>query len=95
MSAPWFDGFESHRLQLPGRTVHYRLGGALDGPTLLLLHGFPQTSAMWHRVAQRLRGCYHLILPDLRGYGQSRPRYRMRRTTRRTANAPWPPTWWP
>ncbi len=71
MSAPWFDGFESHRLQLPGRTVHYRLGGALDGPALLLLHGFPQTSAMWHRVAQRLRGRYRLVLPDLRGYGQS------------------------
>jgi haloacetate dehalogenase len=40
-------------------------------PPLLLLHGFPQTHAMWHRVAQRLRQRFALVLPDLRGYGDS------------------------
>ena len=40
-------------------------------PPLLLLHGFPQTHAMWHRVAQQLAPHYFLVLPDLRGYGDS------------------------
>jgi haloacetate dehalogenase len=38
---------------------------------LVLLHGFPQTHAMWHAVAERLRGQFALVLPDLRGYGDS------------------------
>jgi haloacetate dehalogenase len=69
---PWFDGFDSHRLTLPHSEVHFRVGGPPDAPALLLLHGFPQTHAMWHRVAQALRGKYRLVLPDLRGYGESR-----------------------
>jgi len=36
-----------------------------------MLHGFPQTHAMWHRVAQRLAPHFRLVLPDLRGYGDS------------------------
>src|SRR5262245_49627422 len=40
-------------------------------PPLLLLHGFPQTHAMWHAVAERLRARFALVLPDLRGYGDS------------------------
>jgi haloacetate dehalogenase len=40
-------------------------------PPLLLLHGFPQTHAMWHRVVPRLRERFALVLPDLRGYGDS------------------------
>ncbi len=40
-------------------------------PPLLLLHGFPQTHAMWHKVAPRLRERYALVMPDLRGYGDS------------------------
>jgi len=38
---------------------------------LLLLHGFPQTHAIWHRVAARLRARFRLVMPDLRGYGDS------------------------
>jgi haloacetate dehalogenase len=38
---------------------------------LLLLHGFPQTHAIWHAVAERLRRRYTLVMPDLRGYGDS------------------------
>jgi haloacetate dehalogenase len=40
-------------------------------PPLLLLHGFPQTHAIWHRVAERLRRSFTLVMPDLRGYGDS------------------------
>lgn len=41
------------------------------GPPVLLLHGFPQTHAMWHRVAERLAADYTVVLTDLRGYGSS------------------------
>jgi haloacetate dehalogenase len=40
-------------------------------PPLLLLHGFPQTHTIWHAVAERLRRRFTLVLPDLRGYGDS------------------------
>jgi haloacetate dehalogenase len=40
-------------------------------PPLLLLHGFPQTHAMWHKVATRLQRSFTLVMPDLRGYGDS------------------------
>jgi hypothetical protein len=40
-------------------------------PPLLLLHGFPQTHAMWHKVAERLSRSFTLVMPDLRGYGDS------------------------
>jgi haloacetate dehalogenase len=46
-----------------------RRGG--EGPPLLLLHGFPQTHAMWHLVAPALARHFHLVMPDLRGYGDS------------------------
>jgi len=44
-------------------------GGA--GPPLILLHGFPQTRFVWHRVAPALAERFRLIIPDLRGYGDS------------------------
>jgi haloacetate dehalogenase len=40
-------------------------------PPLLLLHGFPQTHVIWHKAAERLRRSFTLVLPDLRGYGDS------------------------
>lgn len=40
-------------------------------PPLLLLHGFPQTHAIWHRVAPLLMPHFRLVMPDLRGYGDS------------------------
>jgi haloacetate dehalogenase len=46
-----------------------RRGGV--GPALLLLHGHPQTHAIWHRVAPALAEHFTLVLPDLRGYGDS------------------------
>lgn len=42
-----------------------------DLPALLLLHGFPQTHHIWHRVAPRLTSAYNVVLLDLRGYGAS------------------------
>jgi haloacetate dehalogenase len=45
------------------------MGGS--GPPLLLIHGFPQTHAMWHRIAPALARRFTLVVPDLRGYGFS------------------------
>ncbi|QWE19800.1 alpha/beta fold hydrolase [Polynucleobacter sp. AP-Kolm-20A-A1] len=49
--------------------IAYQIGGA--GPALLLLHGFPQTKAIWHEVAPELAKSFTVIAADLRGYGQS------------------------
>ncbi|MEY4028421.1 MAG: hypothetical protein RLZZ329_2141, partial [Pseudomonadota bacterium] len=71
----WFDGFERQTLTVAGLPVCFRRtadwAGQAHLPVLVLLHGFPQTHVMWHRVAQHLRGRYRLVMPDLRGYGDS------------------------
>ncbi len=67
----WFEGFEQGRFALDGTEIFARFGGRRDKPALLLLHGFPQTHAIWHRVAQHLQDDYFLVMPDLRGYGDS------------------------
>jgi haloacetate dehalogenase len=67
----WFEGFDRIDLAVAGSRVRARAGGPPDAPALLLLHGFPQTHVMWHRVAQALRPRFRLVLPDLRGYGDS------------------------
>ena len=67
----WFKDFEERRFAVNGAEIAARLGGDRDKPALMLLHGFPQTHAMWHRVAQRLKHDFFLVLPDLRGYGDS------------------------
>ncbi|MBP2300710.1 alpha/beta fold hydrolase [Azospirillum picis] len=64
-----FDGFEDLELPTDGARIRLRRGG--NGPPLLLLHGYPQTGAMWHKVAERLRDRFTLLVPDLRGYGRS------------------------
>jgi len=70
MNPPLFDErFRLERRAANGIELNVRLGG--DGPPLLLLHGFPQTHAIWHRVAPRLAQHYTLAMPDLRGYGDS------------------------
>jgi haloacetate dehalogenase len=50
-------------------TINVRVGGS--GPPLLLLHGYPQTHVMWHRIAPRLAERFTVVLSDLRGYGDS------------------------
>lgn len=67
----WFAGFEAARFDLGDIAIHARTGGRADAPPLLLIHGFPQTHAMWHRIARRLAPHWRLVLPDLRGYGDS------------------------
>lgn len=67
----WFQGFESQRVRTQGAEIHLRHGGNPQGPALLLVHGFPQTHAIWHRVAQQLVPHFYLVMPDLRGYGDS------------------------
>ena len=70
-SAPWFDGFEARDFDLAGTRIHARIGGRAGAPPLLLVHGFPQSHVMWHRVAQALAPHFQIVLPDLRGYGDS------------------------
>jgi haloacetate dehalogenase len=67
----WFEGFEKAKFSLPGGKVVARFGGHRNKPALVLLHGFPQTHAMWHRVALQLQESFFVVLPDLRGYGDS------------------------
>lgn len=68
---PWMHGFELRHFDLPESRAVARVGGKPDGPGLVLLHGFPQTHAMWHRVAQALADRFFIVMPDLRGYGDS------------------------
>jgi len=69
--AGWFDGFDAGFHPANGQHLFARTGGRRDGPPLLLLHGFPQTHAIWHRVATQLADRFFLVMPDLRGYGAS------------------------
>lgn len=64
-----FEAFESHRFTIDDAVIHGRVGGS--GPPLLLLHGHPQTHAMWHRVAGDLAKHFRVVALDLRGYGDS------------------------
>ena len=65
-----FEGFAEQRVAVAEAEIFCRIGGA--GPPLLLLHGYPQTHVAWHRVAPRLMRQFSLVVPDLRGYGESR-----------------------
>ena len=64
-----FNGFNAQDVELPAGRIHYRMGGT--GDAVLLLHGFPQTHAMWGYIAPMLAQGYRVICPDLRGYGAS------------------------
>jgi len=64
-----FPGFETRDIETSGARIRVRHGGS--GPPLLLLHGYPQTSAMWRHVAPALADRFTVVSPDLRGYGAS------------------------
>jgi haloacetate dehalogenase len=64
-----FPGFSSRRIESNGISVNVVWGGR--GPPVLLLHGYPQTHVMWHRVAPLLAERHTVVCPDLRGYGDS------------------------
>lgn len=64
-----FEGFDKGVADVNGQHIAYVTGGS--GPAVLLLHGFPQTHAMWHEVAKSLARDFTVVAGDLRGYGAS------------------------
>lgn len=69
----WFEDFEPRHFDVGGTRIHAHVSRGLPGgrPAILLLHGFPQSHVMWHRVARHLNNEFYLVMPDLRGYGDS------------------------
>src|SRR5687768_3758239 len=63
------DGFEAQIVDVGETTIFIRRKG--NGRPLLLLHGFPQTHVMWHRVAPDLSEDFTVLCADLRGDGAS------------------------
>ena len=66
-----FKGFICEMIKGDGASLFVRRAGPRNAPSIVLLHGYPQTSAMWHGVAPILARSYQVVCPDLRGYGQS------------------------
>lgn len=66
-----FEGFARERIEANGIGLNVVRGGSGDGPAVLLLHGYPQTHVMWHRVAPEIARDHAVVAPDLRGYGDS------------------------
>lgn len=64
-----FEGFVARRVRCSVGDLAVRIGGS--GPPVLLLHGYPQNHAMWHRVAPSLAERHTVVCADLRGYGAS------------------------
>jgi haloacetate dehalogenase len=61
--------FHRHRIRTNGVTIECAVAG--QGPPVLMLHGYPQTHSIWHRVAPDLARDFTVVCPDLRGYGDS------------------------
>ena len=68
-TSPFFEDFTLETIAVEGGNIRLRRSGT--GQPLLMLHGNPQTHAMWHAVAPTLSKHYSVICPDLRGYGGS------------------------
>ena len=64
-----FEEFEQKQATLDGVTLNLVQKGS--GPPLLLLHGYPQTHVMWHKIAPQLAEHFTVVASDLRGYGDS------------------------
>src|SRR6202161_4127641 len=67
--AALFPGFQHLDMRTSGAVIRLRHGGS--GPPLLLLHGNPENHVAWHKVASRLAQHYQVVVPELRGYGDS------------------------
>ncbi len=65
----FFEGFERRRIDVGEVAINAVIGGS--GPPLLLLHGYPQTHVMWRKLAPVLAERFTVVVPDLRGYGDS------------------------
>jgi haloacetate dehalogenase len=63
------EGFTYHRIETEGASIRVAVAGT--GPAVLLLHGYPQTHMAWHRIAPVLARRHTVVVPDLRGYGES------------------------
>ncbi len=70
-AATLIPGFQASMIEGEGATLRVAHGGS--GPPVVLLHGYPQTHAMWHRMAPELARRHSVVAPDLRGYGESSP----------------------
>jgi haloacetate dehalogenase len=64
-----FEAFAPARTEVDGTGIEFVMAGS--GAPVLLLHGYPQTRTMWHRVAPVLADHFTVVCPDLRGYGDS------------------------
>jgi haloacetate dehalogenase len=71
MDMDLFPGFQRRLVRANGVDINAVIGPKRDGPALLLLHGYPQTLAIWHKVAPQLAERYNVVATDLRGYGDS------------------------
>src|SRR5260370_21262188 len=67
--AALFPGFKHLDMRTKGAVIRMRHGGS--GPPLIMLHGYPNNHVLWHAVAAKLAQRYHVVCPDLRGYGDS------------------------
>lgn len=63
--------FAACRVAVGGTEIHVLLRPNPGKPALLLLHGYPETHVMWHKLAPLLAADFALVVPDLRGYGDS------------------------
>lgn len=64
-----FRNFAQKRIHTREATINLVVGG--QGPAVLLLHGYPETHVMWHKIAPSLARDYTVVCADLRGYGDS------------------------
>src|SRR5207249_3259593 len=67
--APPFPGFKTAKIKTSGATLNLVSGG--KGSPVLLMHGYPQTHVLWHKVAPKLAERFSVVAADLRGYGDS------------------------
>jgi haloacetate dehalogenase len=67
--APMFPGFKASKIPTSGATINVVSGG--QGPPVLLMHGYPQTHVLWHKIAPKLAEKFLVVAADLRGYGDS------------------------
>ncbi|MEA2990593.1 MAG: haloacetate dehalogenase, partial [Alphaproteobacteria bacterium] len=65
----FFPGFRRQTVETSGTTINLVVGGS--GSPVLLLHGYPATHLMWHKVAPELAKDHTVVAADLRGYGDS------------------------
>lgn len=64
-----FEGFDRGTRDINGSRINFVSRG--EGPAILLLHGYPQSLVMWHKVAPMLAGQFTIVAPDIKGYGES------------------------